>query len=193
MMTLLWWILGSIFFIGAGACVDEDHWGWGTILTALIIAGFCSKYGINLWAYTQLNWGNMLAYAGAYLFIGVMWSMVKFHVKASKINAKEVLCYLPPRSDEKDIDDKMKDLFEDLFAKVPQYIAFWPMLVAWDILSDWLQSFFKWVSQQLKWAFASVFAHATHDAREAAKFSYAEKQAKAAKAEAEFMAKNKGK
>lgn len=167
-MDILLIIAFIIMFPVAGWLLDDDHWVFPGLINIAIIWFYLHKNDIHLWAAIKNNPQQALGVAVAYIAIGLVWALVKISRRATKIDAEELATSYRTHTDEKDIDDKLDTEFTRAFSCVPMWIAFWPWVLAWDILSDFLKSFFEWVADVFKGTFKFVFLKMASSTKEEA-------------------------
>ena len=136
----------AIVFFGWATQDDDEMWFWGPVVSGVLIYLGLKFTGMHAWEWMRANTKDVLWIAVYYLVAGIVWSMLKFYVKARK------------RAEDKKLDsDGKKRLFQEIFKLTPKWIAFWPASLAWSALSSWLKELFIVIADSLKRVYWELF------------------------------------
>ena len=151
----------AIVFFGWATQDDDEMWIWGTLVSAGLIYAGLQMTHMPAWSWIKNNLHEIMFLALYYLVAGVVWSMIKFYVKAKKITKEDIAGRAAGRShrvpDEEAIADAKQELFMGIFKKAPKWIAFWPSSLAWSALSNWLKEFFIAIADAFKKVYWQLF------------------------------------
>lgn len=143
--TIWFWILISIAAIFIFISLEYDDWGGSGATTTMLISGLLLWFFggrsifISIWDMLTNHTGEFFAYVSCYIFIGVIWSFVKWYFYL--LNTKESIQYnlkhssnyirIPKASEHK--------------GAIISWMCYWPFSGIWTLINDPVKRFFKWV------------------------------------------------
>lgn len=157
LLLLAFILLFCMLPIGGWLIDDKDSWAGQALINIILVAFIFWAKEITVVTFIRDNPTIMAKMALSYIAFGIVWAMVKFHRRSTKIKAGDLLKIYARNTPLESIKMEAEELFNDLFKKVPIWIAFWPWVLTWDILSDFLKSFFEWIADLFKGCFKWIF------------------------------------
>jgi hypothetical protein len=148
---------------------DEDYDGWflGTVAAAALF--YCGiHFGrVPVWTCAIANWRSCIQWVGAYVFIGIVWSILKTYWSAIKLgkaalSGSEDILGSSLTGDARREGAKERR-FEEIFKHTPKWIAFWPASLAWSFVRNWIKGLAIWTANRFKKVYRKAFEFAIGD------------------------------
>jgi hypothetical protein len=137
---------------------DGGDWFWTTFLSSIVIWVFCLVSGSAPVSWVLMHKLTTLYIVVGYLCLGVTTALLRFYRKSKKVETCELVIESDYLGDDRDyVIDRT---FNRLKQSVSKWIAFWPYVLIWDILSDFLKSFFDWITEKLNNILKRIFLYA---------------------------------
>ena len=151
------WTLVLASFLVVGWLMDDQCWISGIFIwCCALVAG---KYFLGWRPVLYWAWTNIWVFCGLYLLLGIAFALYSMYSRARKLTPKDFdLKWEDPES-------LANNKFLKLLSGMPACMAFWPPLLIWEALSEWLKQIFDWVTDSLRAVFRKVYDYATRDAR----------------------------
>ncbi len=176
---LWWWIALAIELVALTCFVVNEEGGRAFWAIAIYLVVMNLFGDMNLFSWLKSHPLDLLRYAGIYLALGALWSLVKLIAAAHDLKEKW------NKEREKWIDNYTSDLltaeekqsawmdhirgnsdyrvprFNDYTERIIFWISYWPISFMWSVLSDFLTKLGRQVFRLVSGIWESVFNRVT--------------------------------
>lgn len=158
LLGLSFWPIAILVFFSVldTVCLSTDRWWWGTFWTLIGAALFVWTANVSVW---PINWKSAVLYAGAYLAIGMAWSVARWYLflikKRNRLLAKRAKM---SETEFKESRPNQWDIPTAAYhkARIISWIAHWPFSMLATLFGDWLAELFSAIYEMLSGLYENI-------------------------------------
>lgn len=187
------WILIALEFVCLLTCMAKDKGTWATVSLIATCAIFNWLCGVPLLSWIAGHFWLALAYAGGYLVIGTVWSVIKWYsyvtdqrerydeLKAKFLKKRSIEGEIVPKGLRVDWERELNDghgnggcsyrrcacigrpLARNHKDDVIRWMSYWPFSLLWTVLFNWVVKVCNKIYQQIQASLQKISDHKFKD------------------------------